>query len=136
MPANPNDLVGAEPVSELFLSCFSRGGHYVADCSMCGRTHFAADAGDCIDVIWFQRIAESAPNRYVEHKGCDSVTVVDINGATFVEGCPCNNARRFEAFVLNEYRAILDFLRAYKGARLADAVEVMAQMDGADLDSP
>ena len=116
------------PPSEIFTRTLSRSGGIVSDCEWCGRTFFEDDehAGDWEpgELEALRKRAKAEPDKCIpmEHVGrCE------MDGKTYIIGCPCNALTPYEEFIW-DYR---QFIMAYISARVKDIVERALDDEGA-----
>jgi hypothetical protein len=130
------DKEPTEPVSDEFEAAFSdRSSGCMMDCN-CGRT--------CFDVHnqwdWhtgeLERLkvaAEKQPLLYqpLAH-GCTGFT---IDGRTFVMGCPCNGARKYEDWIIRHERQLAHYLNFRSSLLIGqgEAIKVAGILAGEDL---
>jgi hypothetical protein len=112
--------------SELFESVIRNAGSLVADCELCGRTHFATleentfDEGELAEL---RSKAKQHPDKYIEDPHYDSIAWGHIGGKQAVIGCPCNKLRELEDLIWSSRNLILEYLDRRTKARLEAAKE-------------
>lgn len=123
MSVEPSDLF-----EDVFLG--SGGGTPVSMC-WCGRVAYSDspyyDPGEREGLE--QRAAES-PEQYVFFGDCDSISIVEIFGMTFVRGCPCNALARLERFIWTYRKSIARYLKRRAEAVAKEAQDVLGDLDG------
>jgi hypothetical protein len=96
--------------SEDFWSSFCGCGTIVAECG-CGRVHFAESTtldyaeGELEELLEKQKVH---PDKYFASSE-DAVSVIDMPDGLIVWGCPCHKATRYEHFLLDYRRSIMEF---------------------------
>jgi len=107
--------------SKLFEDCVRDGGSVVAECELCGRTHFGngrnMEEGELESL---QKQAKEHPDKFLGWD-YDDIDTGYINGKRVVLGCPCNELSRYEAFIMSHRILILKFLLEYSTARLEES---------------
>lgn len=101
----------SEQCSEIFEDVFhSRCGGCERQCE-CGIVHFDSynfadwDDGELEEL---QKRAKKEPEKYVEHD--HSVSTLSIGGQEIVCGCTCENAHRYENFILSHASQLAEYL--------------------------
>lgn len=101
------------PPSEEMENAFRCGGGIVIECS-CGREHFEdSESGGDWDEGELDRLrarANEHPDKTVACGYC--VTYANINGQTYILGCPCNGMRKYEDFLWLHRTSIAAYLSA------------------------
>lgn len=118
------------PYTDLFERSFTGGGGINMDCGFCGRHHFEDDehAGDWEEGE-LERLRDMAglmPDKYVAHQ--DGVMYSNVNGNTYVRGCPCNACVPYEEFIWRHRQQIAEYLKAR-----SDEIWRVAQLEHALL---
>jgi len=126
-----------EEPSEMMEDAFRDGiGTTDATCELCGRHVFGGygTIGFGPDELeGLQAKAAQDPDKYVEVQA-NGVSLGHIDGKQFVIGCPCNRLRRFEDWIWNHRRPIMDYIKA-RIAELLKAAQKEAKAAGEiDLD--
>ena len=104
------------------------GGTPVAQC-MCGLTHFGD--GDCMEEGEHERLIERSkaePSRFRSHPDMQGISTGVFAGRIYVWGCECNLMAKYEAFLLENERMIVRFLRARAEDEKQDAAQRLAQL--------
>lgn len=101
-----------KPCSKLFEKIFdSHTGGCRREC-VCGRTHFDISSNGWDwnkgELEELQDKAKKDSDRYVTQDG--SVGTMAINDVEIVYGCPCNNAKDYENFILRHADQIKEYL--------------------------
>lgn len=100
------------------LSGFGVGSPEIT-CGWCDRTHLCPesesyqqdeDGGEGWKEECEQQHKED-PEGVILHYDCDYVSGQELNGITFVIGCPCNGLTRYEKFIWNERDTIRKYLK-------------------------
>lgn len=121
-----------DPPSELFADIVCDGGTPVADCELCGRTHFAtADRGVSWEPGEVERLRAKAaenPDKYIEYPSDDCIGFGHIDGKQVVFMCPCNRLSRYERFIICHQRMIVRFLKAINKAQQEKATEALTAL--------
>lgn len=110
--------------SELMERVIRSGGSLVADCKLCGRTHFAtmeANVYDAGELEALRTKAKAEPDKYIEDPSYDSIPWGRIDGKQAVLGCPCNGLRHYEDFIWQNRHVILDYLERRAAERMRAA---------------
>ena len=105
--------------SEIFVSALSGGGGSSIYCN-CGRIHYApcnllhsddeSDYQNMLDDVEAEK--KENPDGVIINYEDSFVRGRDIDGRTFVDGCPCNGLRKYEDWIWNHRNAIRDYLKA------------------------
>lgn len=121
--------------TEEFDHAFIDGGSCWLSCE-CGRTHFSSQdrvgfSDDQAELEKLLKNAESNPDKYVDH-GDESVAMGYIDGHHLVLGCPCGELAKYEDFIWNNRRRILEYLktRIANQARESNDMNVLANSVG------
>lgn len=112
-----------EEPSELFVRAIIGGGSPAADCEFCGRTHFDINGQfmEKGELDSYRAKAQEKPDQYIP---CDGgVSHGCIDGRSFVWGCPCNAATRYERFIWNHRWLIASYLSARAKEEMERAVD-------------
>lgn len=123
-------VIEPEDNTEWFLDAFCgvMGGSPTAECG-CGRTLYSdSEYYDEGEREALDHRARRTPSRTV-YLGYDSVSHREINGVTYVEGCPCKGLERLEAFLWSEREAISKYIHrraAYEAEELRKAADRLA----------
>lgn len=122
--------------SEAFANAFVRTSSIVSDC-FCGRTCFENDpsAGDWNEgeLERLREMEKKEPDKFIP---MDHVGQAEIDGKTFIVGCPCNKLIDYENFIWSHRRQIMEYI----SAKVKDIVERALEEEGmaeeatADLD--
>jgi len=120
-----------EPSQE-FMDAVTHASSGVNDCQLCGRTHFITCNGgfDWEDGIQ-ENLMEKArrePDKYIAHSE-DSIRWGYIDGKQVVEGCPCNQATRYERLFWRDRHTIQRYYQN-KSAKMKSDAEKAAQLSG------
>jgi len=113
--------------SELFESVFdSHMGGIVRTC-VCGITTYSYLDRSCfewgeLEKLEAKHLTDPEHYRPVDH----TVGTMMINGEEIVVGCPCDRARKWEAFIRGEAKRLAVYLRRYAEQlrKMADGVDV------------
>lgn len=110
------------PPSDMFVDSIDFGiGSAYMECGWCGREHFCPDSDydppdygtDDDEAEWRKHCEQEFkenPKGVVLHYDTDSIVGKQLNGITFVVGCPCNGLSRFEKFIWNDRVTIRNYL--------------------------
>ncbi len=82
----------------------------VIDCEFCDRTHFIGDGAD-YDEGEFENLikkSELEPEKYIFHN-LSSISWGRLGGKQVVEGCPCNEASKYEQLFWDSRYVIADY---------------------------
>lgn len=109
--------ISDNPPSELFTKSLRGGGSSSVYCN-CGRTHYApsnlynSEDEEDYDTMLNECLREQRadPDGIVIDYENDFVRGYDIDGKTFVDGCPCNGLRKYEDWIWNNKDVIRDYL--------------------------
>lgn len=112
------------PPTELFQRIICRGGTPQAECG-CGRIHYEGTGefmheGE-LSLLTLRHNQE--PDRYLPCDGSPSVG--SIAGVTYVVGCPCNQLRKVEEFLLMNRATILRYFVEGAETQLDEAMETI-----------
>lgn len=110
--------------SDRFTELVHSGGTPVADCDLCGRTHYTG-SGQYMEEGELDKLRAATaadPEHYVETSD-DSVSIGQIDGRQSVWGCPCNGLTRYESFIWHHRHLIVDYLEARANAAALAAGE-------------
>jgi len=129
MSNKPKKTAPLERPSGTFEEAFRDG---VGGCAMdcyCGRLCF--DGVNSYDweldeLEGYREEAAKHPDKYAELPY--SVDALTVDGKTFVMGCPCNGARRYEDWIRNHAEKLARFLVGIRQERL-DRAEALAVAD-------
>lgn len=119
-----NNRKDPEP-SEAFKKIVRSGGTAIADCELCGRTHFAPETDLDYEDSEFDLLkqkAEAEPDKYIADYTVDDITIGRIDGQQVVIDCPCNKLSRYERFIWNQRRIIAEYYKA-RIKEMADDLE-------------
>jgi len=110
------------PPSEMFADAVCDGGTPVADCELCGRTHYVSsgycmEQGELADLEWKH---QQEPEKYIP-SDCDSISIGHIDGRQVVYGCPCNKLSRYEKFIWRHRFLIAKYLKRRSEEMMAEA---------------
>lgn len=117
----------SDKVSEEFDDAFSdRSGGNRGTCA-CGREHFDTynqwgwEDGELEHLI---QLSKEKPDKYIGHEGAIGGHVVD--GVSFIWGCPCQGALKYEKFIIRHAEQIAYYLnkRAERLRHEADNTKV------------
>lgn len=97
--------------SEAFEHAVAQGGTNRATCELCGRENFVSNYHDREEIEQLRKKANEQPERYFEHRGCDSVITGWISGFQVVIGCPCNRLRLIENVIWENRHTIASYLK-------------------------
>ena len=129
-----------EPPSQTFsdLLCQMHATH--ADCNFCNRVHFAdpnpesSCASD--EILAFRVQATEQPEKYHRHELCDGIAFGEIDGRNFVYGCPCNTVSRYENFIWEHRKFILEYLGKRASIMMGEAMSLKAGVRQASTENP
>lgn len=102
------------PASEVFKRLLHRVGHLVADCSLCGRVHFATLEEGVYSEGELEELREKAkkdPEKYIEDPSYDTIAAGHLNNEEVVIDCPCNLLRKHEDFIWNNRELIVGYIK-------------------------
>lgn len=126
------------PVSELFENCVRSAGSIVITCQLCGRTHFGTEDAGTFEEGEHEALvakAKKSPDKYVQDHSGDMISWGYIDGQQAVIGCPCNGLARYEAFIWQNRRAIIEYLKRRTQDNLKAAqgdVDLVSQIEEGD----
>jgi len=113
-----------KPPTELFERLVIDAGTPRGTCGFCGREHIASDGHlDEGELEGFRKKSAISPQRYREH-ACHSVGIGELNGITWVEGCECNSAWKYENFIWSHRRLIIEYLKERTAEMAKQAGEI------------
>ncbi len=108
--------------TDVFIDSIAHGGGSAYQtCTWCNRVHMCPDSnfdppdyGTSDDRAEWRRVCEQTykdnPSGTVLHYDTDCISDKNLNGLTFVVGCPCNGLSRYESFIWNERGTIRQYL--------------------------
>jgi len=110
-----------EPPSGEFLDSLDLFGQTTMDCDFCGRRYVALRDSTDEEIADWERVAKKDKSVVLDYavEGFEG-TVLDDR--TFVVGCPCNSAVRYENFIWEHRKLITDYIVLRTAVRLDDAV--------------
>jgi len=119
--------VDMEQCSELLVASFNSGCSGLRRTCTCGKTYYNFMDQQDFDEGEFEeleKLSKQEPEKYVAVDY--SIGTMYINGIEIVIGCTCNNAERFEAFILRHASQLATYLRLYAASlrKRADSVDV------------
>jgi hypothetical protein len=102
----------------MFIRSAHGGGGSSVHCN-CGRDHYApSNLQDSDEPEDYQSMVDSCeaeqeanPDGVVIDYESDFIHYSEIDGNTFVDGCPCNGLRRYEDFIWNNRNVIREYYR-------------------------
>jgi len=85
-------------------------------------THFTRSPMDEEDLAQIDKDTQANPDKFMEHDW-DYITWGYLDGREFVPDCPCNRTDRYESFIWEHRRQILEYLktRLVENVRNAEA---------------
>ena len=116
--------------SALFEKVFDSGSGGVVRTCVCGRTFYNYMDSGCFEPGELEVL--EAKNKVDSDKCCavdHTIGTISINGLEIVMGCHCDNAQKYEKFILNHSRQLAEYLRrhAVNLREEAEAVDVPAK---------
>jgi len=120
------------PPSDRFCSAFRHSAGLVVTCDFCGRTYFGT-GGDYNEGERenYEKLAEEKPDEYISVE--DFSGRVELGQGDYVDGCPCNAARRFEDWVWTFRREIAEYVQGRAEEEFKDAKQELANLKSARL---
>lgn len=107
-----------EEPSDMFVDAIKHGaGSAYIECGYCERQHLCvnSDYGDTERENWASYCEEAydaCPENTILHYDVDFVRTKELNGISFVIGCPCNGLAKYEKFIWAERDSIRNYLQA------------------------
>jgi len=116
--------------SELFMDLLCQSGVVVSQCDLCGRTHFASSEQNYAEdeLEGLLKKAEAEPDRFIGHPNEDSLALGFLSGRRVIWGCPCNKARAYEDWIVENEDFIIRFLKARNEEALRKSKESLKAM--------
>ena len=104
--------------SELFEGIVCDNHSPSITCEFCGRVHFGVDEDDYDELSAKQ---DKEPNKYVGYHDANRIAWGHIDGKVFVWGCECGGADRYEKWIWNNRKLILEYLKHRTQAAVVEA---------------
>lgn len=118
------------PPSDLFERLVLDAGTPRATCGFCQREHIASEGYlEEGELAAFQLKAQLSPGRYKIH-ACNSVSIGQLNGVNWVEGCECNSAWKYENFIWSHRTMIIEYLKRRAQEQMEVATQVARGVEG------
>ena len=97
-----------------FEKAFTTGSSPAIDCEFCSRTHYALQSRDFEEGELEELLIKTQKDlgKYIGW----NYTGIDwghINGKQYVAGCPCNEGKQFEEFLLRHKYQIAEFFKLW-----------------------
>ncbi len=111
--------------SEAFVEFFcTGGGSIVADCELCGRTHYDYTEAHNMDqgekeFEGLEKKRKAKPDQYISSD--HTAWFCHVGDLKAVVGCPCNGLTIIEKFLWGDRRRITDYLAGRSEVELRDA---------------
>jgi hypothetical protein len=99
-----------------------------ATCGFCGCEHIASEGYlEEGELSRFRLMAKGDPKGCVEH-ACMSLSIGELDGVVYVAGCACHRGRKYEDFIWQNRRWIIDYIRSRTEDAAKQAAATAAQL--------
>lgn len=108
--------------SEEFWDSLIFGNSTDIECELCGRVHYSTELEKISEegeFEGFEKKRKENPDKYILYS--ENIHWGYIGNKVAVYNCPCNNAKKYENFILNNRQLISEYLTKVSQKRLNDA---------------